>query len=82
MTMQYHKAGANHVIEVAESNRNLIEKAFYMRCASYLSFVKSQLLTQTIFEIDSTKKDLIKNNKALKEEVPFRKVYGDLRSVI
>ncbi|MEW7977482.1 MAG: hypothetical protein AB2814_08585, partial [Candidatus Sedimenticola endophacoides] len=44
--MQFHKAGANHVNEVANSNRNLIEKAFYMRYASYLAHVKAQLLTK------------------------------------
>jgi len=51
-------AGRRHVDEIQRVNRNLIEQAFRMRCVSYLAHVKSQLLTKTIFGIDSSKKTL------------------------
>ena len=53
-------AGRQHVRDVQEINRLLIERAFKMRCVTYLSQVKSQLLTQTIYEIDSSKKELMR----------------------
>jgi len=36
-------------------NRELLEKALQMRCVSYVSHVKSLLLSETIFEIDQRK---------------------------
>ena len=41
-----------HVDEVRNINRELTEKALHIRCLSYLSQIKAQLLTETIFEID------------------------------
>jgi signal transduction histidine kinase len=52
--------GKQHVNEVRQINRHLTEKALRMRCISYLSRVKEQLLVATIYEIDSSKKELQK----------------------
>jgi PAS domain S-box-containing protein len=42
--------------EARSINRELLEKALHMRCVSYISHVKSLLLTETIFEIDQRQK--------------------------
>ncbi len=52
------RTGTRHVFEVQKINRNLLEKALEMRCVAYLATVKSELLIQTIFKIDSSKKAL------------------------
>lgn len=52
------RTGARHVDEVRASNRNLLEKSLEMRCLAYLSQVKAKLLTETIFEVDGSKKNL------------------------
>ena len=52
-------AGKQHVRDLAEINRHLMERAFKMRCVTYLSQVKSRLLTQTIYEIDNSKKQIL-----------------------
>lgn len=57
--------GAAHVDAIRESNKRLIERAFEMRAHSYLSQVKSQLLTETVLEIDSSKKMLGEENRQL-----------------
>jgi signal transduction histidine kinase len=54
------------------ANRNLIEKALRLRCVSYLAQVKASLLTDTIFEIDSSKKVLSAMNSRLQREVEVR----------
>jgi PAS domain S-box-containing protein len=38
--------------DARQTNRELLEKALQMRCTSYLSHVKSRLLSETLFEID------------------------------
>ena len=53
-------AGKQHVRDLAEINRHLMERAFKMRCVTYLSQVKSRLLTQTIYEIDNSKKEILR----------------------
>lgn len=60
--------------EVQDINRELIEKALQMRCTSYLSQVKARLLTETIYEIDSSKKNLQQTTKELikKQEIIAR----------
>jgi len=57
--------GNRHVDEVRQINRDLIEKALQMRCLSYLAQVKARLLTETIFEVDNSKKSLLKINQDL-----------------
>lgn len=57
--------GARNLHDVQNINRELIEKALRMRCVSYLSQVKAKLLTETIYEIDSSKKNLQLNAREL-----------------
>lgn len=61
-----------HVGEIKAINRNLIEKALSMRCHAYLSQIKSKLLTQTIFELDKSKKVIIKHRDSLHSLVEQR----------
>ncbi len=65
MTEDIRDAGVRHVSDVQGVNRDLIEKALRMRCVSYLAGVKAELLTETIFEVDSSKKVLRNANKEL-----------------
>lgn len=65
---------ANRTISDAKSiQHKLIEKALAMRCLSYMAQIKSQLLTDTIFEIDSRKKVLSSINTELEKEILERK---------
>jgi len=50
--------GGRHVSEVRDINRSLAEKALNMRCQAYLSQVKANLLTATIYGINNSKKSL------------------------
>ncbi len=61
------------VDEVIAINKDLTEKTLRMHCLSYFSQVKAKLLTQTIFEVEISKKclqkansELINNNQKLK----------------
>lgn len=76
MTENIVETGARHVDEVRSINRELTEKALHMRCLSYLSQIKSNLLTETIFEIDESKKVLLKVNKDI---IHQREVIEDQR---
>lgn len=58
---------ARNVHNVQSINRALIEKALQMRCVSYLAQVKVKLLKETIYEIDSSKKDLQQYTNQLSE---------------
>ncbi|MCP4153767.1 MAG: response regulator [bacterium] len=51
---------SGNIRAVTDINKALMEKALHMRCISYLSHVKEQLLVETIFELDRGKKDVIK----------------------
>ena len=55
--------GRHHTEEMRSINRHLTERAFKMRCVTYLSQIKAQLLTETIYEIDSSKKSLLRFNQ-------------------
>lgn len=59
------RASSNHVSDVISINKNLTEKTLRMRCQSYQAHIKSQLLTQTVYEISNSKKSLKKLNKKL-----------------
>lgn len=50
--------GGRHVSEVRDINRSLAEKALNMRCQAYMSQVKANLLTATIYGINNSKKNL------------------------
>jgi len=65
MTETIIQTGIRHVDEVRNINRDLTEKALHMRCLGYLAQVKARLLTETIFEIDQSKKNLLSINKKL-----------------
>jgi len=57
-----------NVRDIGSINRDLIEKALLMRCHSYYSRVKEQLLVLTLFEFDSSKKNLMKLNNSLESQ--------------
>jgi PAS domain S-box-containing protein len=59
------RTSTQHVSDVISMNKELTEKTLRMRCQSYQAHVKSQLLTQTVYEISSSKKILKKLNKDL-----------------
>lgn len=61
-------SGKKHVDEVRSINRDLTQKALHMRCRSYLSKVKEKLLVETIFEIDSSKKNLLKVTRDIEQQ--------------
>ena len=54
--------------DIRAINRDLMEKALHMRCLAYLSQAKSGLLTQTLFEMDRSKKELHGTYCRLSEE--------------
>jgi light-regulated signal transduction histidine kinase (bacteriophytochrome) len=68
MTENIVDVGTRHVGEIRIINRELTEKALHMRCLSYLSQVKATLLTETIYEIDESKKTLLDTNKQLLQQ--------------
>ncbi|MFQ5355750.1 MAG: histidine kinase dimerization/phosphoacceptor domain -containing protein [Mariprofundaceae bacterium] len=59
------EASKVHVAETHKISRSLIEKAMFMRGASYYSNAKATLLTQTIFEVDESRKTAIRLNESL-----------------
>jgi len=59
------RTSSQHVSDVISINKDLIEKTLRMRCQSYQAHIKSQLLTQTVYEISSSKKALKKLNREL-----------------
>jgi light-regulated signal transduction histidine kinase (bacteriophytochrome) len=65
MTENIADVGKRHVGEIRIINRELTEKALHMRCLSYLSQIKATLLTETIYEIDESKKVLLDTNREL-----------------
>ena len=62
MTEDIVQTSGRHIDDVRAINRELTEKALHMRCLGYLAQAKAQLLTQTIFEIDASKKALLHTN--------------------
>lgn len=58
-------ATVEHLQTTRNVSRNLIEKALHMRALGYYSEVKSVLLTQTIYEVDRSRKGLSAANRAL-----------------
>ncbi len=62
------KTGTRHVDEMRLINRDLTEKALRMRCITYLSRVKEQLLLETIYEIDTGKKNIEKMARNIEEQ--------------
>lgn len=60
--------GRRYQAEVHDINRELMEKALHMRCLAYLSQAKADLLTQTLYEMDRSKKVLDGNFRQLSHE--------------
>jgi len=65
-------AGRDNVEYTRNISRDLIEKAMEMRCKSYLSQIKADLLTETIFEVDKSRKFIRKANERLEKSVKDR----------
>ncbi len=65
-------AGRDNVEYTRNISSELIEKAMEMRCRSYLSQVKADLLTETIFEVDKSRKNIRKANEKLEIRVKDR----------
>lgn len=63
--------GQRHVDEIRSINRELVEKALHMRCLGYLSQVKAHLLTETIYEVEQSKKNLqhIHNDQVIQRDL-------------
>ncbi|MDX8398425.1 MAG: ATP-binding protein [Mariprofundaceae bacterium] len=59
----------DHVEHTRNISRDLITKAMEMRCESYLAQVKAELLTQTIFEVDKSRKEVRQSNAQLESRV-------------
>ncbi len=57
--------GTRQVFEVQNISRELLEKSLEMRALAFLSNVKADLLTDTIFKIGSSKKELAKERLSL-----------------
>ena len=69
MAENIHEASTRHFGETRQISRSLTEKALQMRCVGYLAQAKARLLTQTIFEIDQSKKVLRDANEELEKYV-------------
>jgi PAS domain S-box-containing protein len=64
--------GTRHIFEVRNISSDLLEKSLNMRALAYLSSVKADLLRDTIFQIDSSKKQICKERDLLEENVRER----------
>ena len=49
------EVGAQHVVDVQNINKSLVEKSLRMRCLAYLAQVKSDLLLETIHDMNSSR---------------------------
>jgi len=65
MINRFESAATEQLRETRSVSRNLIERALKMRALGYYSEVKASLLTQTIFEVNRSRKDLSRVNLAL-----------------
>ncbi len=65
MEEKFKEYSSANVEEMFSINRELIEKSLHMRCMSYLSRIKAQLLTETIFEVENSRKLLYDNHKSI-----------------
>ena len=68
MTEDIVKAGAQHVSDVQNINKNLTEKTLRMRCLAYQHQVKSKLLIETIVDMTSSKKQLASMTAEIKKQ--------------
>ena len=68
MTERITEVSRGYQNDIRSINRDLMEKALHMRCLAYLSQAKAGLLTQTLFEMDRSKKALHGTYCRLSEE--------------
>ncbi|MBL8503853.1 MAG: PAS domain-containing sensor histidine kinase [Rhodocyclaceae bacterium] len=68
MTERITEVSRGYQNDIRSINRDLMEKALHMRCLAYLSQAKAGLLTQTLFEMDRSKKALHGTYCQLSEE--------------
>lgn len=73
MSLNIHDTPIQINADSHDVNRALIEKALAMRCSSYLSQVKANLLTDIIFGMNESNKSLSKVNFRLQQEIIDRK---------
>ena len=66
------RTGTKNIFEVRNISNDLLEKSLHMRALAYLSSVKADLLRDTIFKIDSSKKDACRARDHLEEKVQER----------
>ncbi len=69
MTEDIIQAGSQYVSDIQKYGKSLTEKSLRMRCLAYQHQIKSQLLMETIIDINSSKKELA----TLKAEVERQK---------
>jgi len=65
MSNGFRQVAAEQIRDSHSVNQRMIEKSMHLRALAYLAEVKSSLLTQTIFEIGKSKKDLSSLNRKL-----------------
>ncbi|MCK5356276.1 MAG: HAMP domain-containing histidine kinase [Methyloprofundus sp.] len=74
MPSDYHQLSEEAISNTNVISNKLIEKMLTLRSTSYFSQIKAQLLTNTIYEIDSSKKVLFNTNSKLEKEIRERKL--------
>ena len=67
--MDYRESTGSYVQETRSISERLIERSLEMRCLAYLSDVKGKLLTDTIFEVDVSRKRLLQAKKTVEEQL-------------
>lgn len=86
MKEDFSTYGMRHFEDVRNINKQLIEKALYMRCIAYLSGEKARLLTNTILKIDLHRKSLKKQfeeQKLVNEVIrKYSLIFDNIRDAI
>jgi len=65
MSNNFRQVAAEQIRDSRSVSQRMIEKSMHLRALAYLAEVKASLLTQTIFEIGKSKKDISSINKGL-----------------
>ncbi len=68
MTENIVQAGIRQVSDVQQINRQLTENTLRMRCLAYLHQVKADLLVETIYDMNNSKKQLAELNLQLEQQ--------------
>jgi len=68
MTQDILQVGSQHVSDVQDINKRLTEKTLRMRCLAYMQQVKASLLVKTIYDMNSSKKQLAELTDELEEQ--------------